>query len=261
MSPAADTVVHTYGIVPSTDVPLPETGIDGSPVGTIALEGVAVVVSRLHAGRFGAAAWEAHGQDPRWLEPVARQHHEVLQALCETDPAVDVVPLRLPGIYPDDEAVRHALLNQLAGLRQVLDEIRGHSEWGVKVFLAGQPRPAEESAPTSGRDYLMRKSDAAADRERTRQRRQQLLLDVYEGLTRAATHSVVNPPQDEALSGRKEPMLLNSAHLVPQVGEEGFFDMVEALSHQIAPEGMLVEVSGPWPPYNFAHVVEASEAS
>lgn len=259
MAPGS-TVIHTYGVVDGVPSGLPD-GIGGSPTTTLELGPVTLVVGQLDAERFGPEAWEQHGQDPRWLEPVARQHHEVLQALCDADDALAVVPLRLPGIYTDEEALRAALLTQADDLRRALDEVRGHSEWGVKVFLTGAAETVEQPAPTSGRDYLQRRSAAVRDRDQLRERRHRIVLDVHEGLASVATHSVTNPPQDEALTGRKEPMLLNGAYLVPDLAQDQFFGLAEELHHQVAAEGMVIEVSGPWPPYNFARLTGAQAVS
>jgi hypothetical protein len=262
MNPAAETVLHTYGVVDNAGVPLPSRGIGGAPLANVDLGKVAVVVSQLDAGDYGTATWELHGQDPAWLEPIAREHHEVLQALCdEGDRNGAVAPLRLPGIYPDEAAVRAALSRRVEELRRVLDEVRGHVEWGVKIFLVGGERKSETDPPTSGREYLRRKSAAAEDRERLRRHRQELVREAYERLAKSATRSVANAPQDEALSGRKEPMLLNSAHLVAEVARAPFFEAAEQLSLRVAPEGMTVEISGPWPPYNFATLDNEPEGS
>ncbi|HEX5534427.1 MAG TPA: GvpL/GvpF family gas vesicle protein [Actinomycetales bacterium] len=262
MSPAGETVLHTYGVVDHAQVQLPVRGIGGAPVVALDLGKVAVVVSPLDVKAYGPAAWERHGQDPEWLEPVARDHHEVLQALCKSSDGVSaVVPLRLPGIYADEDAVIAALSGRVDELRRVLDDVRGHEEWGVKIFLVGGAPKTHEPPPSSGREYLRRKSAAAQDRERLQRHRQGVVRDVYDALAKSAARSVVNAPQDEALSGRKEPMLLNSAHLVAEGAKVSFFGVLEQISRQLAPEEMTVEVSGPWPPYNFATLGSGSEAS
>jgi hypothetical protein len=251
---AADTVVHTYGVVASPEAPLPAAGIGGTPVGALDLAEVVAVVGWLPADRYGPEQWEAHGQDPRWLEPLAREHHRVLQALCD-DPAVaDVVPLRLPGIYRDLDAVRETLVPRTAELRRALDEIRGHAEWGVKIFLARPAQTSPEPVPATGRDYLRRRSEAVTARETSRERRHHLVSAAYAGVTLAAARSRVTSPQDKVLTGRSEPMLHNSAHLVRRAEQETFFAALAQASDLVAPEGMVVEVSGPWPPYSFARL-------
>jgi len=262
MSPAAETVLHTYGVVDDASGQLPVHGIAGAPVVTLDLGNVAVVVSPLDADDYGTEAWERHGQDPAWLEPVARGHHEVLQYLCESrDRLGAVAPLRLPGIYRDEAAVRAAFSGRVEELTRVLDEVRGHGEWGVKVFLVDGTAKSEEPPASSGREYLMRKSAESQDRERARRHRQDLVRGAYEKLAASAARSLVNAPQDAALSGRKEPMLLNSAHLVADAAKGPFFEALEVASHQLEPDGMTIEVSGPWPPYNFATLGSGPEAS
>ena len=99
------TVVHAYGLVrePRT---LPDRGIAEADVRTIGFHDLDVVVSDLPAKSFGEAAWSEHGEDTRWVTPVASAHHEVLQELVDLG---DVLPLQLPGIYPSDEALIIAL--------------------------------------------------------------------------------------------------------------------------------------------------------
>jgi hypothetical protein len=257
-------VVHAYGVVPAgaaeTGDPgtLPGVGIGGTSVRLLRLGSLSVVVGDLDAARFGEAAWREHGEDPAWLEPVARGHHEVLQAVAAR---TDVLPLRLPGIYADDDALTHALGRAEQRLLERLGFVAGHDEWGVQVF--GGSRPPEERPPAgSGREYLQRRRQEVDDRDRAREDQQRLLVDVYETLTEVATSSVLNRPQDRALSGRAEPMLLNTAHLVARAAREQFFAHLDRLSRDLLePEGMVVEVTGPWPPYNFATPAETAAGS
>lgn len=255
-------VVHAYGVVDadaleSTDgSALSTVGLDEAPLRAVPLSGLAVVVGDLAADRFGEDAWREHGEDPRWLEPVARRHHEVLQAVADQ---VDVLPLRLPGIYPDDDMLLQLLGREHDTLQRRLAFVSGHDEWGVQVFVRGGPADTAEQQPTSGREYLLRRRAAAADRDQARQQRQDLLLEVHRALAEHATSSVLNRPQDRALSGRDTPMVLNSAHLVARHGRDQFFASVDELTRRrLEPAGLCLEVSGPWPPYNFA--TEPAEA-
>lgn len=248
-------VVHAYGVVRAdldTDrEQLPDSGIGGTPVRLLPLRSIAVVVGDLDDGDFGEAAWQQHAEDPAWLEPVARAHHQVLQALAA---ATDVLPLRLPGIYRDDDGLAGALGREEDRLLERLRFVSGHREWGVQVFGGGLAEPGTQAQepPTSGRDYLLGRKQAASRREEARADRQRLLLEIHRALAAEATSSVVNRPQDRALSGRSEPMLLNSAHLVARDAEQRFFEHADQVSREILePAGLVMEISGPWPPYNF----------
>lgn len=250
MSAPSDTVVHAYGVVPAdTSRTLPSRGIDRSPITGLEMGDLTIVAGHLDADRYGESAWAEHGQDPQWLEPVAREHHAVLQALIERG---DVVPLRLPGIYADDESLLASVAEVRLALETAMNEVRGHAEWSVHLFQGEASRQEDEPPATSGRDYLERRKRQVERRDEARNRRDSLAGEAYEALSNRATRSRLNSPQDPALSGREEPMLLNSAHLVPR-GEEGaFFAVAEETDAYISAEGNLfLEVSGPWPPYSF----------
>lgn len=250
MSAAEPTVVHAYGLVPvDASLSLPP-GIDGAAVTPVPVGGFAALTSELSAEDYGPDMWRAHAEDPRWLEHVASQHHAVLQAVAEQ---TDVLPLRLPGIHHDVAALQRVLTEQQATLERALGRVRGHVELGAKVYLMDQGAAAQDQPrPTSGRDYLARRSAEATSREESRLRRQKTVLDAHEAMAHASTHAAVNPPQDAALSGRKEPMLLNAAYLVPREAFDDFVALAEQVHDTLAQDGMTLEVTGPWPPYNFA---------
>jgi hypothetical protein len=69
---------------------------------------------------------------------------------------------------------------------------------------------------------------------------------------------VRNPPQDTVLSGRREQMLLNGAYLVSLADEARFLELVGEIADDCLARGLLVEVSGPWPAYNFTGDAEAA---
>ena len=142
---------------------------------------------------------------------------------------------------------------------QALARIHGHEEWGVKMFRAGgADDSSDQPAPTSGREYLARRSEQARTREESANRRQAVVLEVHEALAHAATHAVVNAPQDSALSGRREPMTLNAAYLVARHHRDEFLELAEALHDRVTADGLTLEVTGPWPAYNFAHLPDSS---
>jgi hypothetical protein len=244
------TVAHVYGVVAAgPDVPLPGAGIDGAPVRLVRCDNVAAVVSDLDAERYGPEVWTEHREDPAWLGEVASAHNAVLEAVVEH---ADVLPLRLPALYRSTDEVERTLREDSAKLSAALAEIRGHVELGGKIYLLDQRGPEVGAQPTSGRDYLMRKASEAHRKEEASRQRQRLVLDAHEALALASTHAVVNAPQDRALTGRDEPMLLNAAYLVPREARADFLALADRVADQLFTAGMVLEVSGPWPAYNFA---------
>ena len=265
MSERETCVIHAYGLVDRaySSLSMP-TGIGGAPVTLLPVDGFAALVSELDAESYGPGMWRAHAEDPRWLEHVAREHHEVLQAIVQQ---TDVLPLRLPGIHESPARLEQVLREQRDDLTEGLAHVRGHVELGAQIFLVDRRGAGSEAQgsdaqqrPRSGRDYLRRRSAEAEDREQARLRRQAKVLDAHEAMAHGSTRAVVNPPQDAALSGREEPMLLNAAYLVPRYDLEGFIALAEQVQDDLAPHGMVLEVTGPWPPYNFTDLPERVSA-
>jgi len=261
VSGSGDSVVHAYGVVGAAEpVTLPMTGIGRTLVRLVELGELSIIAGDLPASTYGEAAWAEHAQDPAWLEPVARAHHDVLQSVVEHS---DVLPLRLPGIYPDEEALTGAFTASREELHERLRFVCGCREWSAHVFLsAAEPEEPAPAAPASGRDYLLMRKQKVEQKGSSRQARQELATEVYEGLSRSARASVVNLVQDRALSGRSEPMLLNSAHLVARDEEQDFLAVAVELDRYVgAAGGLRVEVSGPWPAYNFAQAGDEARTS
>lgn len=245
------TLVHAYGVVPAdAAVDLPATGIAGAGVALLDAGPIAGVFSILPESEYGEAAWTAHADDPRWLARVATEHQQVLGDLVRD---ADVLPLRLPGMYRDEVHLHRVLEAEASLFQAVLDSLHDHVEWAAHMYFAGEP-DEPVSKPTTGREYLARKSESVERREAARAKREELVAEAYAALVDLSRQSVANPPQDGALSGRKEPMLLNSAHLVCRKHEQLFFTAVEDVAARVAPAGITVEVSGPWPPYNFVEL-------
>jgi hypothetical protein len=245
-----DLLVHAYGLLPAGERRvLPAAGLAGSQVTVEPADDLAIVISQVSRDRFGAEQWERHGEDPAWLGVVAREHHDVLQWLIGQG---DVLPLRLPSMYGDVDSLRRTVTGREAELHRALERLHGCIEIAVKAYGAAVEEPAPARRPASGRDYLLRRSAASRARDDARDRRHASVGEIYERLGAASVAAVSNRPQDRALTRRPEPMLLNAAYLVPRDGAAGFMEVVDELTGRHRDEGIVLEASGPWPPYNFA---------
>ena len=63
----------------------------------------------------------------------------------------------------------------------------------------------------------------------------------------------INPVQPRELTNRDEPMLFNGVYLVDDAAADDFTGVVANLQSHFAPRGLAVELTGPWPPYNFVN--------
>lgn len=245
------TLHYVYGVLRSGPPPAElADGPDGIAVHLVEAHGLAAAVSELPTDRFSEEEFRAHAEDPQWLQQLASAHHRVLASIAEED---DVVPLRMPTLCRNRERVVELLDTQADVLRQALELVGGCVEWGVKLYA--EPRPAEQQTvrAASGRDYLGQRAAQGRARDEERTRRGDAVRECHDALAAAAVAAVVNAPQDPALSGRREPMVLNAAYLVPRDREEDFRTVLAQQAEGSCREaGVVAELTGPWPPYNFS---------
>ena len=251
------TIVHAYGVI-AADEPLTQfpPGVADTTVWVYGVGSLATIVSLLPAEGFGVTDWERNATNVAWLERVARQHHEVLQNATMTAP---VVPLRLPSVYGSLESLADSLHAASDLLVRDLRRIRGKLEWAVKVYRTAEAQSSAVNTPsTSGRDYLLTRSRDLSARSSAQEQLRQQVREIHEALGQLSAEYVRNRPQDAVLSGRREQMLLNGAYLVGRADQARFTELVGDIADDSSAKGLSVEVSGPWPAYNFTGGAEAA---
>jgi Gas vesicle synthesis protein GvpL/GvpF len=244
-------------------------GVHGSPVERIEADGLAVLVSRVPLAEFGEDALRRNLNDLDWLERVARDHETVLE---QTLASGTIVPLRICTIFTDDEGAAGMLTERRAALDTALDVLDGREEWGVKLIVDREAleAAARDRAPddldeqregqSAGGAYMLRRRQERQLREAADRLAGGIAEDVHAQLQDWATDAVVNPPQNPELSGHEGDMLLNAAYLVEAAKVERLHELVEELRERHRELGVRIELTGPWPPYNFVPRTESALA-
>jgi hypothetical protein len=233
--------------------------------------GLVALVSRVPRSQFGEEPLRRNLNDLAWLERVARAHESVLDSALESS---TIVPLRLCTLYESEAGVRQMLQREAGALREALDLLKGRQEWSVKVIvqpdkLVAQARVRSDQAREfedelgnvgGGGAYMLRRRLERHLREVADALARELAHDVHVRLEEHALDAVTRPPQNRELSGHEGDMVLNAAYLVEaeQVGE--LRELVAELEAQHEVLGARIEMSGPWPPYNFVPTSAATIA-
>lgn len=246
------TYVYAAGEGSPPELPSGLTGVADRPLRVIEAHGMWAAVSTVPAADFTQDALQEQLEDLAWLATTARAHHDVVDEIGRrTTPA----PMALATVYLDDDRVRVMLHERGPELAGIVRRFRGHTEWGVKAYVAAQatrePEPAGRAA--SGADYLRRRRaarDRAADAD-------DVAHDAAERLHEAAATHAADTRRHRlhapALTGRSDRMVLNGAYLVP-AGDE---DRWRAAVDGSGADGLTVEITGPWVPYSFVAAVQA----
>lgn len=268
---AEDLVWYVYCVVASGALNLASLlpGVaDGHHVKLVGEGRLAAVVSQVPLSEFEEQALRENLNDAKWLERTARSHHRVLE---EIRAATTVVPMRLCRIYRSEHSVRQMLVRELETLTESLVRVRGKTEWGLKIFveppvLEGAAKDADpdvakleaELADASpGAAYMRSKQLERLLADATARLADRCVEDVHARLSALAVEARRNPPQREG-TANSAVMVLDGAYLVDDRAIDEFHACVAELAAGYEPRGCALQVTGPWPPYNF---VEAAEAA
>jgi hypothetical protein len=255
-----------YCVTRASDTPSVK-GIHGSAVERVDGEGLAALVSRVPLAEFGEDPLRRNLNDLGWLERVARDHETVIEHTLEHG---TIVPLRICTIFEDERGVARMLAEQRTTLATALDALEGREEWGVKLLVdrasleaaAGERMPPEDELEDRGAGgaYMLRRRHERQVREAADRLAVELAEDVHARLQDWASDAVVNAPQNRELSRHEGEMLLNAAYLVEKAKVERLRELVEELRDRHRELGARLELTGPWPPYNFVPRTETALA-
>jgi hypothetical protein len=226
----------------------------GMPVEVVAAGELAALVSKVPLAQYNDEQLRAHLEDLEWVERIARAHEAVLERVLQS---TTLVPLRLCTLYRNLDGVRRLLRESRETLIEGLDQVEGCVELGVKVFAVagGVPVGAEGAsdaeAQSSGAEYLSRRRRERDRAERAREERAQSAEAVHERVSALSRAAIANPPQRREAHGRDADMLLNGAYLVERDAVSDVADALADLRAQWEPRGLELELTGPWPAYNF----------
>ena len=252
---------YVYGVMPADEARVPDelAGVDPThPAMLIEHGGLAAIASRVSLSEFGEEQLHENLNDVRWLEDKARAHEDVLDAALQL---ATVVPMRLCTIYSSEEQVREMLGQERGLLLDALQRLAGKAEWGVKMIAephalerAAAQRAgsgAEDETATRGTAYMNRKRREASARDEEDQVAEEWAHAVHERLAQAASEALLNPLQRPEVGGYEGDMLLNGVYLVDDDAVEELRTLVDRLAEEHHGLGVTVELTGPWPPYNF----------
>ena len=238
-------------------------GVD--PEGEVRAEecgGLVALVSPVPRREFSSEPLKRNLNDLAWLEGVARAHEAVLEQALQMS---TIVPFRMCTMYKSGESVRRMLEHEHDAFVQALAGLDGRWEWAVKV-LADPDRLIEAAASRSdtagarerrleahgeGGAYMVRRRLERELREAAHSLAAEVAEQVHARLQDWAIDATTRPPQNRQLSGHEGEMLLNAAYLVERERVEELRQLVTELEQHHSQLGVRIELTGPWPPYNF----------
>ena len=211
----------------------------------ITRDGLYAWVSQVEAEEFSPARLEG---DSSWLRDKATLHDQVIKSIGTRA----VIPMRFATVVRSRDDVLHLLETHRETFGQLLADLEGKQEWGLKIRLQETvPAPSAAATVSSGTEYLRHKKESQEAQRRLEKTRSAAVRDCHAALSTQADRAVVLPANALDPSGD---LLLKAAYLVADESFEDFESTVGALSERHASQGLRLVLSGPWPPYSFVNV-------
>jgi hypothetical protein len=253
---------YVYGITRSSHKVARELrGVTGAPTEVIERDRVVAVVNCVPLEEFGRALKGEAAQNLLWLEAKARAHDGVLKALLSAGP---VVPFRFCTILRSDDDVRATLARHHDAIARTLDEFDGKREWGVKImFEAGRVSAAGEpdAGDAGGKHYLLNKKRRRDERGEAARAARAKAVECHQQLAALAADAVTLPARRAKEFAEPMELLVNGAYLVADVALDRFRSLVATLAERNREAGLVIEMTGPWPAYNFVRLDLSMEAA
>jgi hypothetical protein len=241
--------------------PLPGRGLDDqNPLTVAPFHDLAAVYSPVPVEDFCGPQAEARLNDLAWIGPRVIRHQEAVAEVMRHSP---VLPARFGTIFSSRENLEKVMQRHYDTIAAFLERIDSQEEWAVKglldrpraraqLFSRHLTREAETLAALSpGKRYFEeQRLKAAADRDMARWL-QEVGREIWTGLRTCAAEVRERPLLSREATGRDQDMVWNWALLVPAAALPDFRARIGAANARYANDGLVLEYSGPWPPYSF----------
>jgi hypothetical protein len=249
-------------------------GIDGkNGVFTIIHRELEAVVSRVSLSKFTSDKIRKKAlEDLNWIKEKAVAHEDVIEeAMRGIDGFVNVIPMRFGIIFNDKTGLKKTLDRDYAKTMGLLNKIRGKQEWGVKMYLMDGEKfeltvkgkdeeiylkEKEMVSMPEGMAYFIEEELRETVRNKVNKELDVLLENLFRKLGKEAAESVKTKTVEGEITGKTEKMVLNAAFLVHADKIDSFKHTLEGVDKDMKTQGLCLECSGPWPPFNFTRAGE-----
>jgi hypothetical protein len=188
----------------------------------------------------------------KWLSRCAVGHEAVVEYCLR---ARAVVPMKLFTIFENDFRATREIERQRPEIDASMKRVAGRREWGVRIRAvpaAGRPREVRGDKPAAsktGASYLAAKKQVRDEAREMAARARTRVNRTYSTLAALSADARRHPPA--AGSEQTTRLLLDAAFLVAITAASRFRAATRRAARSLNREGYGVEVTGPWPPYNF----------
>jgi hypothetical protein len=240
---------------------LPAAIEDESKLEWISVNTLAALASKVPRATYSEENLAEQLTDATWTAIRAMRHETVVEFVAKR---ATVIPLRFGTIYLERSGVEQMLTEKSGELESIIKQLRGREEWGVNVYydravllssiisvspvLRDLVQRAEQAPP--GQSYLMQKKieTLKVDEARAAVTR---IIDEIEQTLKSQTDDARRLRILKVETTEHGELKAKFAFLVRRSAFEEFRDAAERLAQEHQSAGVRLELTGPWPVYNF----------
>ena len=222
---------------------------------------LAALVSEVPQETYSEDSLAEHLTDATWTAIRAMRHETLVEYVAKR---ASVIPLRFGTIYLERAGIEQMLTEKVREFEEIIEHLRGREEWGVNVYcdravllssitsvspvLRELVEKAQQAPP--GQSYLMQKKIETLKVDEARTAVNRIVDQIEEKLT-SQTDEARRLRILKVETTEHGELKAKFAFLVQRSGFEEFRDTAEQLAREYQAAGVRLELTGPWPVYNF----------
>jgi len=243
---------------------LPAAIEDESKLEWVVSNDLAALSSTVPRASYSEESLAEHLSDASWTAVRAMRHETVMEYVARR---ASVVPLRFGTIYLERAGVERMLEEKRRELAQIIERLRGREEWGVNVYCDQTTLMSSiTSVSPVLRDLVDRAAQASPGQSYLMQKKIETLKvdEVRAALTRIIDEIEHELSQQSEDAKRLRVLKVEAteygelkakfAFLIKRADFETFRDAAERLAQTHQATGVRLELTGPWPAYNFTRI-------
>lgn len=229
---------------------------------TITHAGLKAIFERVPEDEFGEQYLSNNLKNMEWVSEKVVHHQSVLDQLQGAEP---LIPFKFGSIFKTEEGLKEMLLDRKEDFAALIEKLRGKQEWGVKLFYdsAKLTEWAEKGSDeiilfnkqidegSAGKAFLLKKKKQEALNKLCKQQINDYRKRVFGFISDRDVEVYQNKELESGLTGRPDTNILNLAILSEASNTQKLMSFIDELQPALIDRGMKLELTGPWPPYNF----------
>lgn len=218
------------------------------------------IVSDLDLDKYGEEAMESRSEDIEWLTENAKKFMDIMLAVHEK---ISIIPMKFMTIFNIEHRVKNIIEENYHIFISDFERIKGRQEYSVKIycdnkvfkknFIGEEIQKFEKSLvgkPKGAAFFLKKKFDSELD-NKVQNKICKIANSIAENIQKIVVDMKSNKLLAKEITNIEIPMVLNCAFIIDINKIEKFSIYIEKIENECKKDGFSIEVSGPWPPYNF----------